>query len=204
MILMTEVTTKMGLRERKQKLTKNVIWDAAIDLFMRKGFDGTTLDEIAESAQIARSSFFRYFESKDDLIAQPITNLADSLAKAVASCPRPASNAELFRYVVSALATESAADPRTKQVMEIAAKYPSAREALTSRGAGIHDQIEQAFRRRCKEALMVQVLSSLTLSALSLTIHHWFANGQKDIAASTRKVFAAIAGAVRGLDELGH
>jgi AcrR family transcriptional regulator len=197
-------TATMGLRERKQKLTKDAIWNAAIDLFAEKGFDDTTIDEIAEAAFVSRRSFFRYFESKSDLMAQPIANLANALTNAVESCPRSASIPQLFQHIVLALASEAAEGPRTAKVMEIAAKYPAAREALTSRMNGVQSQIEQAFRRRSKDTLMVQVLSSLTLSALSLTTHHWFVSGQKDIAASARKVFSTVAQVVCGLKGPNH
>jgi AcrR family transcriptional regulator len=41
---------------------------AAFELFAAQGYDGTTVDAIAERAQIARRTFFRYFRSKDDVI----------------------------------------------------------------------------------------------------------------------------------------
>lgn len=191
----------MGLRAKKRKLTKAAIWDAAIDLFAEKGFDNTTIDEIAAAAWVSRRSFFRYFQSKNDLMAQPIASMANSLAKAVASCPQSAAPADLLRYVVLALARASAAEPRTAKVMEIAAKYPAAREALLSRMAAVQSQIDAAFRRRCKDPFLVQVLCTLTLSTLSLSAQHWLANGQRDIAVSTRKVYSAIAAVVSGLDE---
>lgn len=186
-------TPKLGLRERKQKFTKNAIWDAAIDLFAEKGYDNTTIDEIAEAAFVSRRSLFRYFESKNDLMARPIADLANSLSQAVASSPKNASAAELLRYVVSVLVEEAAAEPRTAKVMQIAARFPAAREALQSSMATVQGEIEDAFRRRFRDPFTVQVLSSLTLSALSLATHHWFASGQKDIEVSTRKVFSAMA-----------
>ena len=191
----------LGLRAKKQKWTKNAIWDAAIDLFAEKGFDDTTIDEIAEAARVSRRSFFRYFESKSDLMAQPITNMADALTETVKSCPRSATKTQLFRYVVSALARESAAEPRTAKVMEIAARCPAAQQALMSRMAAVQNQIEGAFRDRCRDALSVQVLSSLTVSALALTTRHWFENGQRNVALSTRKVFSAFSEIACGLTD---
>jgi AcrR family transcriptional regulator len=190
----------MGLRARKQIQTKNALWDAAIDLFAEKGFEETTIDEIADAAQVSRRSFFRYFESKNDLMAQPIVNLVDSISRAVTQCPESAPPSELFHYVVSALAQQSAAEVRTAKVMEIAEKCPAARDALLSRMSTVQNQIEQAFRKRCKANLTVQVISSLTLSALSLSTRHWFANGQKKIDVSTRKVLASIADIACGPD----
>jgi AcrR family transcriptional regulator len=48
--------------------TRARIAAAAFDLFAAQGYDGTTVDAIAERAGIARRTFFRYFRSKDDVI----------------------------------------------------------------------------------------------------------------------------------------
>src|SRR5437899_1533793 len=49
------------LQARKQRLVRDAIWDAAIDLFAQEGFDETTVDDIARAAGVSRRSFFRYF-----------------------------------------------------------------------------------------------------------------------------------------------
>lgn len=191
---------QLGLRARKQNATRDAIWDSAISLFVEKGFDETTIEEIAEAAFVSPRSFFRYFESKNDLMAHPIAKMANSIDKAIASCPKTAGPAELLRYVVLVLTSESASDPYTAKVMKVVSKYPSASNALTSRIATVEAQIEQAFRRRTKDAVTVRVLSSLTVSALSLSVRHWYETGQKDIAASTRKVLSSIAHVAGGVD----
>jgi AcrR family transcriptional regulator len=187
-----------GLRERKQRLTRDAIWNAAIDLFAEKGFDDTTIDEIAEAAFVSRRSFFRYFESKNDLMAHPITQFVPAVLKAVDSCPRSASTAELLRHVVLAIVRESAADPRAGKIMHISAKYSAAREAFATHMAGVQPQLEQVFLRRRRDALMAQVLASFTVSAISLITHHWFASSRKDIGSSAHKVFSAMAEVVGG------
>jgi AcrR family transcriptional regulator len=58
----------LGLRERKKQRTRQAIVDAAFELFAHRGFDGTTIADIAEAAEIAPRTFFAYFPSKDDVV----------------------------------------------------------------------------------------------------------------------------------------
>lgn len=55
-------------RERKRDRTKAAILDAAIDLFNARGYDETTIADIAAAAGIAPRTFFSYFASKDELV----------------------------------------------------------------------------------------------------------------------------------------
>lgn len=187
----------LSLESRKQEFVREAIWSAAIDLFAEKGFEETTVDDIAAAAGTSRRTFFRYFESKRDLIAQPVASYGISLVNAIESCPAGASTNELFRHVVSEVAQRTAADARMRKVMAIAAKYPAAREAQLSRIAEIQDRLAAAFAPRCQDAFTPHVLASLTLSALSLTYRAWFAKGRKDIDAAIQQVFAELAEATR-------
>ena len=57
---------------RKRQVVSDAIQDAAIALFAKKGFDATTVDDIAEKVAISQRTFFRYFESKDDLLGMNV------------------------------------------------------------------------------------------------------------------------------------
>src|SRR3954453_19896213 len=123
------VAPNVSLQTRKQDFVRDAIWTVAIDLFAEKGFDETTLDDIVAGAGTSRRTFFRHFEAKRDLIAQPIATYGASLTTVIESCPRGSSAAELFRHVVLEVAQRTVADPRMRKAMAIAAKYPAAREA---------------------------------------------------------------------------
>ena len=56
------------LRERKRERTRRALIDAATDLFERRGYEQTTIADIAAAAEIGTRTFFSYFASKEDLL----------------------------------------------------------------------------------------------------------------------------------------
>jgi AcrR family transcriptional regulator len=59
---------KSGLRERKKARTRAAIQEVALRLFSRQGYAETTVDQIAEAAEVSPSTFFRYFPTKEEVV----------------------------------------------------------------------------------------------------------------------------------------
>jgi AcrR family transcriptional regulator len=60
-----------GLRARKKAATEQAIVDASMKLSATRGFTATTIDDIAAAAGIGRRTFFRYFQTKEDVVLDP-------------------------------------------------------------------------------------------------------------------------------------
>jgi len=58
----------LSLRERKKAKTRVAIQRHALRLFQKQGYDETTIEQIADAAEVSPSTFFRYFPTKEDVV----------------------------------------------------------------------------------------------------------------------------------------
>lgn len=78
---------------------------AAMELYVERGFEQTTVAEIAESAGLTARTFFRYFVDKREVLFAGSTSLQDSLVAALTDAPESASPIEAVRAALDAAAT---------------------------------------------------------------------------------------------------
>ncbi|MEU7482171.1 TetR/AcrR family transcriptional regulator [Lentzea sp. NPDC042327] len=64
-----EPTQAVGRRERHKRAMYERLYTAALDLFTEQGYDETSIEDITERADVARGTFFNYFEKKEEVIA---------------------------------------------------------------------------------------------------------------------------------------
>src|ERR1700719_2888518 len=91
------VAVELGLRERKKRRTRQLIFDAAQRMFAERGFDAVTVAKIARAADVSEVTVFNYFPTKEDLFYGGMQFFEEQLIDAVRGRGRGESALGAFR-----------------------------------------------------------------------------------------------------------
>jgi AcrR family transcriptional regulator len=103
------VTKDMGLRERKREQTRQALAEAALDLFAERGYDATTVADIADRAGVSPRTFFTYHQSKEHVLFGEEDELLQSLTAHLDERPEGVTTLDALRSWLMGLV--EAADP---------------------------------------------------------------------------------------------
>lgn len=149
----------VGLRERKKERTRSQLVDTARRLFAERGFEAVTVADIAAEAEVAESTVFNYFATKEDLFFDGLEAFEEQLITAVEGRAEGVSVLEAFRDLVVEGSAGLASAGRIKGValasrligestslrrkeLEIVANYTEALAELLAEETGPGDEIE--------------------------------------------------------------
>ena len=110
------MTQSLPLVERKRRQARQRIVQAAEELFLARGFDNVSVGDIAERAEVGRTTFFRYFGDKQEVVFAKEQELLETIAAADQAddtvAARTSTEAvEQLRPIVLALCAQVTADP---------------------------------------------------------------------------------------------
>jgi TetR/AcrR family transcriptional regulator, cholesterol catabolism regulator len=98
--------TALGRRERKKLATRDRIFECAVALFASRGYDATTMEDIGDSADVARATVFNYFSRKEDLVDEWFVRRGAEVAEILAEAEQETTDTsnrlrQAFRVVAS-------------------------------------------------------------------------------------------------------
>ena len=170
-----------GVREQKKRQTRDLLERRALELFARKGFDATTIDEIAEAALVSPRTFFRYFASKEDVVFGSHTDELAWLRQLVARRPsEEPPDLALARALVKfgQIPEERQADFLSRVRLIMANPSLLARRLLLHREWEIGISEELALRERVEgPSLELRILAATGVAALATATFIWGERG---------------------------
>jgi AcrR family transcriptional regulator len=99
------------LRNRTARAVRAEIAAVAMRLFQEQGFEKTTVDQIAAAAGLSRTSFFRYFATKEDVVLGHLEELGQKVLDALAARPAQEPPWQALRRAFDLLLEEASALP---------------------------------------------------------------------------------------------
>lgn len=191
---------RLGLRERKKVRTRHAIRESAYRLIEEQGYHNTTVEQIAEGAEVSPSTVFRYFATKEDIVL-----LADALLLDQALRERPAEEppmVSLREAIVGSMRrlSRELTDELVLRRLQLIGQVPALR-------AQMHEGMDQNVERLCQALsertgrsehdLELRVVVGAMVGALAHVMFDWVHRGQKEDLLET--VERALAVLERGL-----
>jgi AcrR family transcriptional regulator len=191
----TALPSAPGLRERKRRQTRERLTQVAMALFLERGFEATTLDDIASAADISRRSFFHYFASKEDVVFAWQEESTAALIAAVAARPANESMLAAAENAISAMVRQL--EPREAMAM---AQLKRDNPALQARDQVKYEKLERALAEAVgkravhkTERLQARLVAMIATGAMRIGGELWVAEGAREKPeALVKRTFAAI------------
>ena len=164
------MTPSVPLVERKQRQARQRIIEAARELFLERGFDGVSVGDIAERAEVGRTTFFRHFGDKQEVVFAKEQELLDMIAAAgradAAPAPRSATEAlEQLRPVLLALCTQATADPEDyTRHFQLIEQHPELRARDAVKMQQIADKLSELLVHRGSDEATARFAGQIALA----------------------------------------
>ena len=175
---------EIGLRERKKLKTKAAIQKEAMRLFLEKGFDETTVEDIADAVEISPSTFFNYFPSKEDVVFED--ELDPLILTAFDSQPADAHPIHRLRMAMRTVFSQLTPDQdkMMRERMQLLATTPELRGAMLSQFTSIVDQIAHLLGPRMgrkRDDFLVHNIAGAVLGVMLAAMNELIDNPKADL-----------------------
>ncbi len=197
-----------GLRQRKKDSSRRAIEDAAWELFAEQGYEETSINDIAERADVAPRTFFRYFPTKEAVMYPQFEELLqavrDEFHKRPAEEPVITSLFESFEVLSGSLEGEASRTRQRMDMMKRPGQHPPGTEYFRTRLAEATAELVLEREGNSEEARMRARLASGVVSLLIDTAHNcWIEAGAReslhDVGERCRGMMGDLIGTMRRL-----
>jgi AcrR family transcriptional regulator len=175
----------LPLRERKKLRNRRALADAALRLFAAKGFDATTLEELADEAEVSKSTFSRIFPAKEAAGIEAEAELWSAYLAALAE--RKLSGPVLDELHQALAATVTGLDPgwdaRFLATRRLVIAEPALLRYVEHYRAQSKEKVADTLAARLglgQEDLRPHMLAEITMTAFSLSGRRWVYRDGKD------------------------
>lgn len=176
----------------------------ALELFRREGFEKVTLDDLAAAAGVSRSTFLRYFGTKEEAVLAAFDAHGDQAADALRARPADEDDWTALRRALDTVIDRYREDPaRALATTRLVRATPALCARQLEKQHGWRPALARALAERAGSAepaepaepasLSQTVRAAAALDCLNVAVDHWTASeGRLDLVALLDEAFAAL------------
>jgi len=167
------------LRDRTLRAVRAEVSAVAMRLFVEQGFDKTTVDQIAAEAGMSRTSFFRYFATKEEVVLGHLDEVAYRVLEALVARPESEPVWNSLRHAFDTLIEETAASPEENMRMaRMLKETPALKVRQLGKQLGWHDVLGPEVARRLHVAADARdprprALVAAAMACLNVAVETW-------------------------------
>ncbi|MBP2471419.1 AcrR family transcriptional regulator [Crossiella equi] len=187
--------SRPGSRDIARKAVRSELAAVALELFAQHGFDAVTVNDLAAASGVSRSTFLRYFASKEETVLTALDSCGELLARAVREQPAGTDDWTVLRRALGVLVERYQADvPTAVQTTRLVAATPALCAQRLEKQHGWRPEIADALIARGTTPTVAAVRASAALACLEVAIERWAdEDGQPDLGALLDEAFTALA-----------
>ncbi|MCP2257876.1 transcriptional regulator, TetR family [Streptoalloteichus tenebrarius] len=203
------MTEQRGLRERKKNRTRRALADAALRLFVERGFHATTVADIAAAADVSPRTFFGHFRAKEDVAFVPTEERLESFLDGLRAAPQGAPLLDQLRTAVREVVSETllARGERERLRLRMIFSVPEVRAKSLVRLAEVQSEVVAVITARLRpgvdEAVVTAAVGSLVGSLVAVVARWLRSDGSGDLLAELDRAFDLVAEGVASVPGLG-
>lgn len=190
------MTQPLPLVERKRRQARQRIIEAARELFLERGFDHVSVGDIAERAEVGRTTFFRHFGDKQEVVFAREQDLLDTIAAAGQAdgtpAPRTAAEAiEQLRPIVLDLCAQAAIDPQAYiRHFQLIEQHPELRARDTIKTQQFADKLSDILMHRGSDEATAVLAGQVAIACYQVAKH--LGNNPHTLVDETRAAFSQV------------
>ncbi|HWD03771.1 MAG TPA: TetR family transcriptional regulator [Amycolatopsis sp.] len=204
--------TRVGATPAGRRQLRRALSTAAVDLFTVNGYEATTVDDIAAAAGVGRRTFFRYFDTKDDVLFANHDEIVTEMEQAFEAADPARDPVEVACETVSLVLRDYAADLDVSlKRFTLTRTVPSLRDKEVATVDRYQRVLARYLQSRFTErgdpaaSLRAAVAAAAIAAANNHVLRRWLrSGGEDDIAASAARAFALVGEAFRPAKTAGE
>ncbi len=165
-----------SLTERRMERTRRQLAEMAARLFLERGYEAVTVEEIVTAVEVSPRTFFRYFPSKEDVLDEILVNEAQAITAALRARPKEEPVLDAVKAAAASWLGTAQRDPRTLRLFALVVRTPVLRSRWLLRRHGTQEQLAEILTQRLPvgtEPKMALLAAGALIAVVTTIFEFW-------------------------------